>query len=151
MRAARTRFGYRRQVSPLHATRASVGAAYGAALGTAALILENPVALGGVAVAVAGAGVAAGVGGQLWRALRVTALPLIVLTVAVNLLVDRNGVTVFARLGHWGVLGQVDLTVEALVYGLVMALRLVAVTLAATLVVCAVDPDELLRSLRGVS
>jgi energy-coupling factor transport system permease protein len=32
-----------------------------------------------------------------------------------------------------------------------MALRLATVTLAASLVVCAVDPDELLRALRGVS
>jgi len=151
MSTTRGRFAYRRQASPLHATRATVGAAYGLALATAALVLENPLALAGIAAAVVAAGVAAGVGGQLWRALRVTALPLIVLTVAVNLLVDRNGVTVFARLGDWGVLGQVDLTVEALVYGLVMALRLGTVMLAGALVVCAVDPDELLRAMRGVS
>ena len=69
----------------------------------------------------------------------------------VNLLVSREGLTVFARLGDWGPLGQVDLTVEALVYGLVFALRLCTSMLAATLFVCAVDPDELLRSLRGVS
>jgi energy-coupling factor transport system permease protein len=147
----RTRFGYRREASPLHATRASVGAAYGAALATAALVLANPIALGGVTAAIVCAGLAAGVGQQLWRAFRVSAVPLVVLTVAVNLLVNRNGITVFARLGHWGVLGQVDLTVESLVYGLVMALRLITVMLAASLVVCAVDPDELLRSLRGVS
>lgn len=145
------RFAYRRQASPLHATRATVGAAYGLALATAALVLSNPLALAGLGVAVVGAGVAAGVGPQLWRALRFTAIPLIVLTVVVNLLVDRNGLTVFARLGDWGPLGQVDLTVEALIYGLVMALRLCIVTLAAALVVCAVDPDELLRALRGVS
>ena len=145
------RFGYRRQASPLHATRAGVGAAYGLALATAALVLANPLALAGVAVAVLGAGAAAGVGREQRRALRVAAVPLIVFTVLVNLLVDRNGLTVFARLGDWGPLGQVDLTVEALMYGLVMALRLCTVTLAATLVVCAVDPDEMLRSLRGVS
>ncbi len=149
--ARRGRLAYRRLGSPLHATRASVGAAYGMALATAALVLEHPLALAAVAVAVAGAGVAAGVGPQLWRALRVTAIPLIVLTVLVNLLVDRDGLTVFARLGDWGPLGQVDLTTEALVYGLVMALRLGVVTMAGVLVVCAVDPDELLRALRGVS
>jgi energy-coupling factor transport system permease protein len=128
-----------------------VGAAYGLALATAALVLEHPLALAGLAVAVVGAGIAAGVGTQLWRAFRVTAIPLVVLTVLVNLIVDRNGLTVFARLGDWGPLGQVDLTVEALVFGLVMALRLCTVMLAAALIVCAVDPDELLRALRGVS
>jgi energy-coupling factor transport system permease protein len=145
------RFAYRRLASPLHAARAPVGAAYGLALATAALVLEHPLALAGLAVAVVAAGVAAGVGTQLWRTLRVTAIPLVLLTVLVNLLVDRNGLTVFARLGDWGPLGQVDLTVEALIFGLVMALRLCIVMLAASLVVCAVDPDELLRSLRGVS
>ena len=62
----------------------------------------------------------------------------------VNVLVSREGLTVFARLGDWGVLGQVNLTVEAVVYGLVLALRLLVVTLACLLIVCAANPDELL-------
>ena len=57
----------------------------------------------------------------------------------------------FARLGDWGVLGQVDLTLEAVVYGLVFGLRLLVVALACLLVVCAADPDELLLALRRVS
>ena len=64
---------------------------------------------------------------------------------------QREGLTVFARLGDWGVLGQVNLTVEAVVYGLVLALRLLVVTLACLLVVCAADPDELLFSFRRIS
>jgi energy-coupling factor transport system permease protein len=49
------------------------------------------------------------------------------------------------------VLGQVNLTVEAVVYGLVFALRLIVVALACLLVVAAADPDELLMSLRRLS
>ncbi len=71
--------------------------------------------------------------------------------VLVNVLVSRDGLTVFARLGDWGVLGQVNLTVEAVIYGLVVALRLLVVMLACLLVVCAVDPDELLLSFRRIS
>ena len=69
----------------------------------------------------------------------------------VNVLVNRDGLTVFARLGDWGVLGQVDLTLEAVVYGLVVGLRMLVVTLACLLVVCAADPDELLLAFRRIS
>ena len=57
----------------------------------------------------------------------------------------------FARLGDWGVLGQVNLTLEALVYGAVFALRLLVVGLACLLAVCAADPDQLLGSCRRLS
>jgi len=142
---------YRRRPSPLHAARAAVGAAYGSALALAALIIEHPLPLAALGLAALGAGAAAGVADQQIRLLRRVALPVVLLGVVVNLLVDRNGITVFARLGDWGPLGQVDLTVEALVYGLVFALRLLVVTLAASLVVCAVDPDELMHAARHVS
>jgi energy-coupling factor transport system permease protein len=49
------------------------------------------------------------------------------------------------------VLGQVNLTLEAVVYGLVFGLRLLVVTLACLLVVCCADPDELLVALRRIS
>ena len=80
---------------------------------------------------------------------RLTALPVVLLIVLVNVFASRGGLTVFARLGDWGVLGQVDLTVEAVVYGLVIALRLIVVMLACMLVVCAADPDELLFVVAG--
>ncbi len=142
---------YRRRATPLHAARATIAAAYGFSLALAALLLENPILLGALLAAVALAAVAAGVAGPVLRVARRTAIPLLVLTVLVNVLVSREGITVFARLGEWGVLGQVDLTVEAVVYGLVFALRLLVVTLACLLVVCAADPDQLLFSLRRVS
>ena len=45
--------------------------------------------------------------------MRTLGLPLLALTVLVNVLVSREGLTVFARLGYLGPLGQVNLTVEA--------------------------------------
>lgn len=147
----RRAFAYRRRASPLHATRAAAGGAYCAALAGAALIVTHPLVLGALLIAVLGAGGAAGVGTQMRRTLLVSAPALLVLTVAVNLLVDRHGLTVFARLGTLGALGRVDLTVEALVAGLITAARLVVVLLAGALFTTAVDPDEWLALLRRVS
>ncbi len=142
---------YRRRASPLHACRAPVAAAYAMSVALAALLLENPLLLGALLAAVLLAAAGAGVGAQVLRPARRTALPLIAFTVVVNVLVTRNGITVFARLGDWGVLGQVNLTVEAVVYGLVFALRLLVVTLACLLAFCCADPDELLLLARRVS
>ncbi len=145
------RIGYVRRPSPLHAARATVAGLYGCALALAALTTEDPVLLGALLAAVLAASFAARVGPEISRAARRVALPMVILTVLVNVLVSRDGLTVFARLGDWGVLGQVNLTLEAVIYGLVLALRLLVVTLACLLVVCAADPDELLFSFRKIS
>ncbi len=139
---------YRRRASSLHATRASIGAMYGVALAAAALIAQHPVVLAGLFAAVLGAGYACGALAQMTHTLRWVAPSTLILTVLVNVLVSRGGLTVFARLGYFGPLGQVDLTLEAAVYGLLVGVRLVIVMLAAVLVSSAVDPDQLLRSLR---
>lgn len=147
----RAPMAYRRLASPLHAAAGPVAAAYGLALGGAALIVSSPILLGALLAAVALAGAGAGVARQLLRFTVRFALPVALATVLINVLVDRGGLTVFARLGEWGVLGQVNLTVEALVYGLVFALRMLVVSLACMLIVCAANPDELMRALRRVS
>jgi energy-coupling factor transport system permease protein len=145
-----TRIAYRPRASPLHAARAPVAAAYGLALASAALIVANPVLLGALLLATLGAATGAGIARELSATMRATAVPIVLLTVLVNAVVSRGGLTVFARLGYWGPLGQVNLTVEAVAYGAVIALRLLVVLLACTLVVCAANPDELLRSCRRV-
>jgi energy-coupling factor transport system permease protein len=145
------RIGYRRRATPLHAARAPIAAAYAAAIACAALLTEHPFLLSSLLVTVIAAGAAADVGRELLRATRVVALPMVAFTVIVNLLVSRNGLTVFARLGDWGVLGQENLTVEAAVYGAVFGLRLLVVTLAFLLMTCAVNPDDLLRAARRIS
>ena len=147
--AMRTLF-YRRLPSPLHATRATVGAAWTIALILAALSSDHPLVLAVLAVAIVLAGACAGVGRALARSLRtaaIMALPIVM----VNVLVSRDGLTVFARLGDLGPFGQGNLTVEALVYGAVIALKVAIVMLATTLASLAVDPDELLRVARRLS
>ncbi len=141
---------YRRLASPLHATRASVGAAWTAALIVAALACESPFVLATLVGAIVAAGAGAGVGHQVARSLRMAAIVAFPIVV-VNVLVARDGLTVFLRLGDLGPFGQGDLTVEALVYGLVIALKVTLLMLATTLGSLTVDPDELLRGVRRLS
>ncbi len=141
---------YRPLASPLHATRAGVAALWAAALTAATLLLYHPLALAALVLAILGAGWGAGVGRELARALR-TALIVGLPIVAVNVLVSRQGLTVFARLGDLGPFGQGDLTVEALVYGAVVALKVTILILLAALASLAIDPDALLRIFRRLS
>jgi energy-coupling factor transport system permease protein len=69
----------------------------------------------------------------------------------VNALVVRDGVTVIVRGWNVPVLGQLDITLEAVVYGGILGLRALIVIGCAALLAAAVDPDELLRAVRRVS
>jgi energy-coupling factor transport system permease protein len=113
---------YRRLASPLHATRAGVGALWAAALSVAVLA----------------------------RSMRIAAIVWLPI-VAVNVLVSRDGLTVFARLGDLGPFGQGNLTLEAVVFGGVIALKVMLLILITTLASLAIDPDEALRILRRLS
>ncbi len=141
---------YRPQASPLHATRAGVAALWGLALIATSLLLYHPVALAVLALAVLAAGWGAGVGRALLLALRTAAIVAIPI-VLINVLVSREGLTVFARLGDLGPFGQGDLTVEALVYGAVIALKVTVLILITALCSLAIDPDALLRICRRLS
>ena len=141
---------YRRLASPLHAARASVGALWALSLTAASLILYHPLVLLALLLGVLGAGWGARVGARLSRSLRmavIVALPIVL----VNVLVSRDGLTVFARLGDLGPFGQGNLTLEALVYGGVIALKVTLLILVTALAGLAIDPDELLRIFRRLS
>jgi energy-coupling factor transport system permease protein len=141
---------YRRAASPLHAARAAAGALYCVALAACALAFEHPLVLAAVIAAATGAGLAAGARRELLAAARFT-VPLALLVALVNPLVVHDGLTVFFRLGEVPPFGQVDLTVEALAYGLLLGVRVIAVALCCALFVAAVDPDETLRLFRRIS
>lgn len=141
---------YRPLASPLHATRAGVAALWALALMAAALVLYNPLGLAVLILAVLLAARGAGVGAALVRALRtaaIIALPIVL----INVLVSREGLTVFARLGDLGPFGQGNLTVEALVYGAIIGLRVTLLVLITALASLAIDPDALLRICRRLS
>ena len=141
---------YQRRASPLHAARAAAGLTYCAAMVIAALILSAPLMLGAVTVAIVLAGVAAGVGRAIRRAAALGVV-LGLLVLVINALVTRNGLTVIWRFGQLPMLGQVDVTLEATVYGAILGLRALALVLCGALYTAAVDPDEVLRLFRRVS
>jgi energy-coupling factor transport system permease protein len=145
-----TRFFYRRLPSPLHATRAGVGALWAAALSLATLLLDQPLVLLALLAGVLCAGAGSGVGRLLARSMRASAIVWLPI-VLVNVLVSRQGLTVFARLGDLGPFGQGDLTLEAVAFGAVIALKVMLLILITTLASLAVDPDEMLRILRRLS
>ena len=141
---------YRRRDTPLHAARAGAGIAYCAGLAVVALVSDNPLVLGAALVAVVGAGLCAQVGTQLRKAAWI-AVPLALTIAAINPLVTREGLTVIARLGELPALGQLDVTLEATVYGLLLGLRALVLIGAFALYSAAVDPDDVLRLFRRVS
>jgi energy-coupling factor transport system permease protein len=140
---------YQPRPSPLHAARAGVSTSYCAALALVPLLYDSPLVLAGGLAAAVLAGVAAGVAGELARAARLT-LPLALLIVIINPLVYREGETLLIRGGE--LLGyRIEITLEALAYGGVAALRLFVLGLALALFSACVDPDDLLRLVRRVS
>jgi energy-coupling factor transport system permease protein len=141
---------YRRRASPLHAARAGVGSAFCVVMAGVALSFEHPVLLAAVLAAVLGAGAAARVGGVVARSL-LWGLPFAALIAVVNAVVVRDGLTVIARLGRLPPLGEVDVTLEATVYGGILGLRALIVIACFALHSAAVDPDELLRAFRRLS
>lgn len=141
---------YRRLPSPLHAARASLGALWAASLALASVLLYHPLALAAIGLAVLGAAQAVGVGRAVAGALRI-ALIVAAPIVIINVLVSRLGLTVIWRLGDIPPFGQVDITLEALVYGAVIALKVTDLILIGALASLAIDPDALLAIFRRFS
>lgn len=135
---------YRFRPTPLHAARATVGLAWCAALMVAVLLAGNPTTLLIIALSGLVAARLAQVGRSVQRA-ALFMLPWAIAFALVNALVARQGLTVVLRLGDLGPFGQGDITKEALVYGGIFGLRLVALIIPSALFALAVDPDQLLR------
>lgn len=135
---------YRRTGSGLHAARTGVGIAYCAALTLPAFLFQSPIVLGGSLAALLATARCAGVVRELARAAAL-AVPLALLVVLVNPIVSQQGLTVLVDGPIVPVLGNVDVTLEALVYGAVAGLRVVVVVLAFALYSACVDPDQVLR------
>jgi len=140
---------YRRRPSPLHAARAGVATAFCAALCLVAVVHASPLVLGAALGGTVAAAAAAGVASELGRAARLV-VPLALLLVAVNALTSREGETLLIRGGE--LLGwRLDVTLEAVAYGAVAALRVTVLMMALALFTAVVDPDDTLRLFRRVS
>lgn len=136
---------YRHRPTPLHSARASTGAAWCGALLLAILLARGPLTLALLGLAVFAAAALAQTLRPVARA-ALLMLPIALLFALISALVSRQGLTVIARFGDLGPFGQGDITLEAVVYGLLFALRLVLLTAASVLLAAAIDPDALLRA-----
>ena len=96
------------------------------------------------------AALAAGLGRELRRT-AAWGVPFALAVVVINALVTRDGATVVFRGPSLPWPGQIDITLEAIAYGGVLGLRILAIFGTAVFLTAAVDPDELLRALRRVS
>jgi energy-coupling factor transport system permease protein len=135
---------------PLSEVGALAASAYIGSLALVAFMYSNPIVLGAVAAAVTIAGLAAGAHAALALAARWGAA-LGVLIAAVNVLVSQRGDTILIRGWELPVLGQIDVSGEALVEGAVLALRIAVVFAAFAVHSACVDPDRMLRLLRPLA
>jgi energy-coupling factor transport system permease protein len=146
----RSPLAYTPRRTPLAGAGAFAATVYLGSVALAAFIYSNPIVLGAAGLGVVVAGVAAKAG----RALRASArwgLSLGVLIVVVNGLVAQRGATVVVN-GLWlPLLGQTDVSAEALAEGGILALRILVVMMAFAVHAASVDPDRVLRMLRPLA
>jgi energy-coupling factor transport system permease protein len=146
----RSPLAYTPRRGPLQSAAPGAAIAYLGAFAVVAFAYSNPIVLVAAGAGAALAGLAAGARRAVLVSLRL-GLSLALLIVVVNGLVTDRGVTVVARLGHWPLLGEVNVTAESLVAGAAIGLRAMAVLIAAGVYSACVDPDRVLRLLRPLA
>ena len=146
----RSPLAYSPRPLPLSNASALAAGIYLGSLIALAFAYSNPIVLAGVGVAVIVAGLLADAG----PALRVAGrwgLVLGVLVVAVNVLASQRGETILVRGFDVPVLGQVDISLEALIEGAVLALRITVVFAAFAVYSACIDPDRMMRLIRPLA
>jgi energy-coupling factor transport system permease protein len=146
----RSALAYSPRPGPLVDASALAATAYLASFALVAFVFSDPIVLAGAGVAVAVAGIASGATRALLLALRWGAA-LAILIVAVNAIASQRGDTILVRGWDLPVLGQIDVSGEAIVEGAVLALRIVVVMMAFFVHTARIDPDRMLRLVRPVA
>jgi energy-coupling factor transport system permease protein len=146
----RTALAYAPRRGPLGAARPWVAALYLAPLAVAAFAFANPFVLAGAGAGALAAGLASGAGASLRGPLRWSA-GLALMVILVNALVSQRGSTILVRGWDLPVLGQIDISLEALAEGAVLALRILVAILVFAVWSACVDPDRILRAIRPLA
>jgi energy-coupling factor transport system permease protein len=146
----RTALAYRPRPGRLQRAAVTSSIAFIGAFAVLAFTYSNPIVLCAVGAAVAVAGIAAGARDAVVLSLRWGAA-LAVVVAAVNALVTHRGETILVRGWEVPVLGRLDVTLESIVAGGVIALRILVVVMAFAVYSTCVDPDRVLRLLRPVA
>jgi energy-coupling factor transport system permease protein len=146
----RSALAYTPRPGRLQAASVAAAAVYLGSLALVAFLFSNPIVLAGAAAATVVAGLAAGARPALWLSLR-WGIWLGIVIVAVNVLVTDRGDTVLVRGYDIPVLGSMDVTLESLAAGAVLAERILVVTMAFAVYSSCVDPDRVLRLVRPLA
>jgi energy-coupling factor transport system permease protein len=143
-------FGYRPRGGVLQQARATVVVGWCIALGVVVALYENPIVLAAVLVATCATAVRCRVTGEVAFAIVISA-PIALIMAMINPIATQDGLTVLIAGIQLPLFGTIDITQEAVVYGLVLGLRSLTIFAICALYVSSVDPDELLRALRRYS
>ena len=146
----RSPFAYVPRQGPLQSASPGAAIVYVGSLVAVAFLYSSPLVLLAAGLGAYLAGSLAGAREAVRAALRMS-VALALLIVVVNALVVDRGETVLLRLGEWPLLGQVDVTAEALASGAVIGLRAAVTMIAFAVYSSCVDPDRVLRALRPVA
>jgi energy-coupling factor transport system permease protein len=146
----RASLAYAPRHTPLSDASAAAAGLYLGSFAIVAFAYSNPIVLAGAGAGVVVAGLAARAAAALRAAARWSA-GLGVLIIVVNGLVANRGDTVLVN-GIWlPLLGETNVTAEALTEGGVLALRIAVVVGAFAVHSACVDPDQVLRLLRPLA
>ena len=146
----RSVLAYAPRPGPLGHARPWIAAAYLAPLAVVAFTYANPLILVAAGATAAAIGVASGAGRSIAQPLRWSG-GLAVMVVAVNAVASQRGDTILIRGFDFPVIGQVDVTLEALAEGGVLALRIVVALIVFAVWSACVDPDRVLRAIRPIA
>lgn len=138
---------YAPRSGPLGSARPWIAALYLAPLAICAFSFSNPIVLLAAGVAALAAGCASGAGASLRQPLR-WSVALGLMVIVVNGLASQRGATILLRGWDLPVLGQIDISAEALAEGGVLALRIIVALLVFAVWSACVDPDRILRAIR---
>jgi energy-coupling factor transport system permease protein len=146
----RSALAYTPRQGRLQAASVPAAAVFIGSLALVAFVYSSPIVLAGAGAAVAAAGLAAGARSALALSLRWGAW-LGLAIVVVNVLTTDRGDTVLVRGYDVPVLGPVDVTLESIAAGAVLAQRILVVTMAFAVWSACVDPDRVLRIVRRIA
>jgi energy-coupling factor transport system permease protein len=146
----RSPLAYSPRPLPLSNSSAAAASVYLGSLVVCAFAYSNPIVLASVGAAVVIAGLLADAGAALRLAAR-WGIALGILVTLVNVIASQRGDTILMRGFDLPVLGQIDISLEALVEGAVLALRIAVVFAAGAVYSACVDPDRVMRMIRPLA
>lgn len=146
----RLALAYSPRPGPLGSARPLAAAVYLMPLAAICFSFSSPLVLLGAGAAALVAAAASGAARAALAPLRY-GLVLAVTVVAVNVIVSQRGETILVRGWEVPVLGQLDVTLEALAEGGILALRILVALIVFAVWSACVDPDRILKAVRPLA